>query len=181
MPGFNIGRAELAFVGDNSSFGMTAPLNGRRFRFAVERYFDEFNFTGVTADYRTYKFLRPVSLAVRATHYGRYGGNSDDLFPQFLGYPWFIRGLNNTGQEVFLASGRDIEEILGSKIVVGSAEIRLPFTGPEQLALIKSGFLLSDLNLFVDGGVAWTRNEQLSGPIYTLDSNGEPLINPENR
>ena len=55
----------------------------------------------------------------------------------------------------------------------------MPFTGPEQLALVKSRVLFSDLNFFVDGGIAWTQNEQLSGPIYTLDRNGEPLINPE--
>lgn len=179
LPGFNIGRAQLAFVGDNSSFGMTSPLNGRRFRLGVERYFDEFNFTGLIADYRIYKFMRPVSLAFRVTHNGRYGGNSDDLFPQFLGFPWFVRGLNNAGQEVFIESGRNLEELLGSKTLISSAEVRLPFLGPEQLALISSRTLFADLNLFVDGGMAWTRNEQLSGPIFTLDSEGNPLINPE--
>ena len=180
IPGFQIGQVEAAFVGDNSSFGMTAPLNGQRYRFALGRYFDEFNFTSVTADYRRYEFLRPVSLAFRATHFGRYGGNSDDLFPQYLGFPWFVRGLNTAqGQEIFLASGRDFDELLGSKIFVSSFEVRLPFTGPEQLALIKSRALFSDFNLFIDGGLAWTQNDQLSGPIFTLDRNGEPLINPE--
>jgi hypothetical protein len=38
---------------------------------------------------------------------------------------------------------------------VGNVELRLPLTGPERLASIKSKFLLSDLNLFTDGGVAW--------------------------
>ncbi|MCB0638582.1 MAG: hypothetical protein KDC54_18255, partial [Lewinella sp.] len=64
-------------------------------------------------------------------------------------------------------------------ILVSSLELRLPFSGPQQLALIKSGFLLTDLNLFVDGGLAWTYNEQLSDPIYRLDGEGNPLINPE--
>lgn len=179
IPGFQIGQVEAAFVGDNSSFGLTAPLNGQRYRFAVGRYFDEFNFTSVTADYRRYKFMRPATFAFRATHYGRYGGNSDDLFPQYLGFPWFVRGLNTEkGQEIFLSSGRDFEELTGSKLLVSSFEVRIPFTGPRQLALVKSRALFSDLNFFIDGGIAWTQNEQLRGPIYTLDRNGEPLVNP---
>ncbi|PSR12556.1 MAG: hypothetical protein DA408_13090 [Bacteroidetes bacterium] len=180
LPGFNIGQVEAALVGDNSSFGLTSPLSGQRYRLAVGKYFDAFNFTSLTADYRRYQFLRPVSLAFRATHFGRYGGNSEDLFPQYLGYPWYVRGLSTQrGQETFLASGRNFDELTGSKILVTSVEVRLPFTGPEQLALVKSGAFFSDLNLFIDGGIAWTKNEQLSGPIYTLDRNGEPLINPE--
>lgn len=177
---FQIGQVEAAWVSDNSSFGMAAPLNGHRYRVALGKYFDEFNFTSATVDFRKYEFVRPVSFAFRATHYGRYGGNSDQLFPQYLGYPWFIRGLNTAaGQEIFLGSGRDFDELSGSKILVSSFEVRLPFTGPEQLALIKSKALFSDFNLFIDGGIAWTQNDQLSGPIYTLDRNGEPLINPE--
>lgn len=177
---FQIGQIEAALVGDNSSFGVTAPLHGQRYRLSVGRYFDAFNFTSVVADYRRYKYFNPVTLAFRATHNGRYGGNSEDLFPQYVGFPWFVRGLNtNEGQEVFLASGRDIDELTGSKLLATSAEIRIPFTGPERLSLLKSGFFLSDLNFFIDGGLAWTRNKQLSGPIYTLDRNGEPLINPD--
>lgn len=179
VPSFKIGQIEAALVGDNTSFGLTAPLNGHRYRLAIGRYFDEFKFTDVTADYRVYKFVRPVSFAFKATHYGRYGGNSEDLFPQYVGSPWFVRGLSSAaGQEIFLASGRSIKELTGSKIFATSAEIRLPLTGPEQIALIKSRTLFSDINFFIDGGVAWTKNEQLSGPIYTLGADGEPFINP---
>ncbi|RMF00545.1 MAG: hypothetical protein D6772_06235, partial [Bacteroidetes bacterium] len=104
IEGFQIGQVEAALVGDNSSFGVTAPLNGQRYRLAVGRYFDGFNFTNITADYRRYKYLRPVTLAFRATHLGRYGGNSENLFPQYVGFPWFVRGLNTSeGQEVFLS------------------------------------------------------------------------------
>lgn len=177
---FRIGQLEGAWVSDNSSFGMAAPLNGHRYRVALGQYFDQFNFTSATVDLRRYEFVRPVSFAFRATHFGRYGGNSDDLFPQYLGFPWFVRGLNTAaGQEIFLGSGRNFGELSGSKILVSSFEVRLPFTGPEQLALIKSKGLFSDFNLFIDGGIAWTRNDQLSGDIFTLDRNGEPLINPE--
>lgn len=145
-----------AVVGDNSSFGLTAPLNGQRYRLGVDQYMGEFNFTGITADYRQYKFLKPVSLAFRAMHNGRYGGNSEDLFPLYLGSPWFIRGLNSQSTvDIFARNNRSFDELIGSKIFVTNFEIRMPFTGPEQIALIKSGLLFSDLNLFVDAGVAW--------------------------
>lgn len=44
---------------------------------------------------------------------------------------------------------------MGSKIAVANAEIRYPLSGPKQLALIKSGFLFTDLVLFTDAGIAW--------------------------
>lgn len=40
-------------------------------------------------------------------------------------------------------------------MAVVNFELRLPFTGPKRLALIKSGFFLTELALFLDGGVAW--------------------------
>src|SRR5690606_36519569 len=49
-------------------------------------------------------------------------------------------------------------DLSGSKMVVGNFEVRLPFTGPEKLAVIPSGLLFSDLNFFIDGGLAWSNN-----------------------
>ena len=108
-----------------------------------------------------------------------YGGNGNDLFPLYLGSPWYLRGL--TGNDIvptLAAGGRDVNELIGSKLLVANAEFRIPFTGPEQLALIKSKLLLSDLNFFIDGGLAFTSLDQFGGPTFTLDQNGEPLINP---
>jgi len=33
--------------------------------------------------------------------------------------------------------------------------VRLPFTGPRRLSLIKSGFLVTDLNVFFDAGLSF--------------------------
>jgi hypothetical protein len=46
--------------------------------------------------------------------------------------------------------------------VVGNAELRFPFSGPERLALIKSKFFLTDINLFLDAGLAWSENTSVS-------------------
>lgn len=177
FPGFNLWDIEAALVGDNSSFGFTAPIQGHRYRVGVEQVFGEFNYTAATADYRIYKFLRPVSLAFRALHYGRYGEQSDDLFPLYIGSPWYLRGYNTgAADEILAKNGKSFNQLLGSKMLVSNFEVRIPFTGPEQLAMIKSKFLLTDLNFFVDGGVAFYDIDQLSGPVYQVDANGKPII-----
>ena len=177
--GFGLYTVGGALVGDNSSFGLTAPLSGHRYRLGVDQYFGAFNFTGVTADYRQYKYLKPVSLAFRAMHSGRYGGNSEGLFPLYLGSPWFIRGLNSqSAVDIFARNSRSFDELVGSKIFVTNFEVRLPFSGPEQVALFKSGFLLSDLNLFVDAGVAWYEFDQFkrAGELPGRFVNAKPIV-----
>lgn len=176
---FFLGGAGIALVGDRSFNGLTAPIKGSRFRLGVDRNFGEFNFNTITADYRRYVHLGKVTLAGRALHFGRYGTDSERLFPQFLGNPWFIRGLQaNRLDRSFAGSDRNLEELIGSKIGVVNAEVRIPFTGPKQLALFGSRFLFSDLNFFIDGGVAFNTFNQFNGEVVTLDENGEPLINP---
>ena len=40
-------------------------------------------------------------------------------------------------------------------MAITSFEIRIPFSGPERLTLIKSKFLFTELTLFADAGLAW--------------------------
>ncbi|NRB49759.1 MAG: PD40 domain-containing protein [Saprospiraceae bacterium] len=161
-PAFNLGNVQLALVADNANFGLTAPLSGHRYRFGVEQFFGEFNYTAATADYRIYRYYKPVGLAFRAFHYGRYGGNSEGLFPLYAGSPWYLRGLNSAAaQDIFVQNGRSFNDLLGNKLLVTNFEVRIPFSGPQQLALVKSKFLFSDLNFFVDGGVAFNSFNEL--------------------
>ena len=154
---------------------------------------------GITSEKKMDISLEPVTLAARGYHYGRYGGNSDELFPLFLGSPWFIRGFgtrNLNSYEVkfddaagkyyveeeniqeFLDS-RDntvtFENLVGSKMLLGSFEVRIPFTGPQRLSLIKSKFLFSDLNFFFDAGAAWYDGDQFNGYVPELGADGKPI------
>ena len=158
---FNLMNVGTALVGDNSYFGLTAPLNGSRYRFGIDQYIGGYDFTALTADYRFYRFFKPVGIAFRAMHYGRYGGNSDDLYPLYIGSPWYVRGFTtNNSISILQNSGKDFNRLFGTKIFVGNFEFRVPFIGPEQLSLIKSKVFFSDLNLFVDGGFAWTHFDE---------------------
>ncbi len=155
---FYMYRTYLAYVGDNSRFGLTSPMSGNRYRFQVDRSFGEYQFWGLQADYRRYRHIPPVALAFRTMHYGRYGPDADQLRPVYVGNPFFVRGysfraITQPGEttDQFIS----INNLLGSKIAVANAELRYPFTGPEQFALIESRMFFSDLVLFADGGLAW--------------------------
>ncbi len=175
--GFNLFSFGGAAVGDNSYFGLTAPLNGHRYRFGVEHFMGEFDFTALTADYRIYRFFRPIGLAFRALHYGRYGPDDDGLFPLFAGSPWYVRGYSEGNVEQLLAqNGTNIDQLFGSKVFISNFEVRIPFTGPKQLSLIGSNFLFTDLNFFVDGGVAFYDFDQFQGDVALLDGEGNPIL-----
>src|SRR6185436_9494708 len=74
----NLSKASAAFVGDSSIYGFISPINGTRYRYEVETLHGDLNFQTALADWRKYIFHRPVTLALRGLHYGRYGDGADD-------------------------------------------------------------------------------------------------------
>lgn len=159
-PSFNMQRLNLAYVGDNSYFGMASPMRGHRYRFQVDKYFGSIDRIGLTADARKYVFLKPFSFAVRGLHVGRYGKDQIDPFfyPIYLGYPGFLRGFNTNAYwdtQRMLNPDFQGNDLLGTKMLLTSLELRLPFTGPEKLAVIKSGVFFTELALFFDAGLAF--------------------------
>ncbi|HLN20627.1 MAG TPA: hypothetical protein VK213_06035 [Bacteroidales bacterium] len=166
-------QVSAAYVEDNSYMGMTSPMQGHRTRFQVDRYFGDANMYTTLIDYRKYFFFRPLSLAFRFYNYGIWGATSGEQMPRlYLGNPWYIHGYENidySGNTNF-----DISWLTGSRIAIGNAELRFPFTGPEKLALIKSRYFFTDLNLFFDAGLAWSRNDVVKfdmNPVVNLESN----------
>jgi len=187
---FTLYQLNAGFVGDNSIFGLTAPLDGFRYRVSGEKYFGTYNFAGVTADLRKYWRLKPITLAARSYNTLRIGNDADRLYPMYLGYPYLIRGYeansiygtnSSTSNNSF-----NIDQLTGSKIAVFNFEVRLPFTGPKKLTAIPSKFLFTDLNLFFDAGVALTNDTKVkfkSEPTYTsaqaVDANGNPAFDSD--
>lgn len=183
---FTLYQLNAGFVGDNSIFGVTAPLDGFRYRVSGEQYFGTYNFSALNVDLRKYFRAKPVTFAIRSYNTIRIGKDADRLYPMYLGYSYLVRGYeansiyktnSNTSNNSF-----DINQLTGSKIAVVNFEVRLPFTGPKKLAQIPSKFLFSDLNLFFDAGVAWTNNTtvRLNGKqtFFTVpinDANGNQV------
>jgi Tol biopolymer transport system component len=157
-PGFNIKEFEAAYVVDNSYFGIASPLRGNRSRIAVGQYFGGVTMHTLVLDFRKYIYLRPFCLAFRAMHYGRYGANTDStlLTPYFIGYPWYVRGYDNSYfSSTNHSKGVSINQLQGSRFGIVNLELRVPFTGPEKVSLIKSKSFYTELAVFFDGGLAW--------------------------
>jgi hypothetical protein len=184
---FNLQQIYVAFVGDNATFGTTAPLNGYRYRFEYSKYFGDIAHNSVTADFRKYKYLKPFTLATRLYYFGRLKAlNLNDynrLYPMNLGYPWHMHGywgnaLNKQLQSLQLSDS----QLQGTQMGLANFEVRLPLTGPKKLALFDFQYVPSDLNFFFDAGMAWNETDKKPGTEYNAlfsDGNSKSIkINP---
>ena len=156
--GFNFGQVYLAYVGDNSQFGVASPLTGHRYRFEAGQYFGVANMQTGLADYRKYFRAKPFTIAFRNMFVGRFGKEAESgvIPPFYIGDPYFIRGYQALDFATKSSESElTVNDLLGSKIFITNAELRFPFTGPERLSAIRSRILFTELNLFTDGGIAW--------------------------
>lgn len=163
--------ASFALVGDNSYFGLTAPLAGHRFRLGVDYNYGTDKFYSVIADFRKYQRMDRLTLAVRGTSYLRWQQTENSVFPIFIGDMQYVRGYGSVfNNNIFNSLSADFGTLIGTKMAMTSVELRLPFSGPRNLAMIPSGTFFTDLNLFFDAGVAFDE--------FSHFSDGEELIVP---
>ncbi len=169
---FYLSQIGLAYVGDFSNSGLTSPLQGGRYRFQITPQFGSRNFVTALADYRRYFYREPVTFAIRGLHRGNYGATESGFTGQFgdvflresLGDPYqlaYVRGYSFSSilDERVCQVDRsrcDIGNLYGTRVALGSAEIRLPLLGPEVLGVSTFEYIPTDLVLFGDAGVAWT-------------------------
>jgi hypothetical protein len=176
----HLARASVAYVGDWSNFGFTSPVRGGRFRFEIAPTVGTQTVANALADYRRYFWNYPFTLAVRGMHFGRYGPDAEEgnfLLNQqmFIGYPTLVRGY---AQETFTqrecvdeVGRRDpgcnvFYRLVGSRVAVASAELRVPLIGVPEFGLLNFPFLPTELAGFVDAGLAWTSDES---PVFAWD------------
>jgi surface antigen Omp85-like protein/WD40 repeat protein len=162
---FGVGSAALVY--DNSFFGATSPIFGQRYRLEVSPTIGSLDYVGVLADYRRYIMpARPFTFAARLLHYGRYGKGGEDnrLQPLYIGYPGLVRGYDFNsfdGSECKPGPGDDpnscpvFDQLLGSRMVVGNAELRFPLLGALGLGSGYYGAFPIEFAVFGDAGLAW--------------------------
>jgi Tol biopolymer transport system component len=172
--GFNLRQVYAAFVGDNTTFGTVAPLNGYRYRLEVANFSGSTSYNSILVDGRKYKYFKPITVASRFIYNGRLNPKNLEILnnfnPLYLGYPWYIHGF--WGSALSKHGGIITEENLrGEQMAVANFEVRLPFTGPKKLALIEFNYLPSDINFFVDGGMVWSRDKKV-GEVHTFSTFG---------
>jgi len=166
--GIAFGEGSAALVYDTALFGPTSPILGQRYRFEVSPAFGGLRYTGILADYRRYVMpVRPVTLAGRLLHYGRYGpgGMDERITPLFIGYPTLMRGydVNSfSASECGPDSGRScpvFDQLVGSRVAVANLELRIPLLGLFNRRNLY-GPIPIELIGFSDWGVAWTAEDR---------------------
>jgi Tol biopolymer transport system component len=176
----NYATVNAALVGDYSYFGFTSPIAGGRYRLEVGPSFGGLSLINVLGDYRRYFFLRPITVAFRGVHVGRYGSGSEDerLFPLYVGDPQLVRGYefdNFRQSECTGATSPNtcpaFDRLIGSRIAVANFEIRVPVLGSNQLGLLNLPYIATEIAPFVDAGVAWT-GDQSPTIEFARHSNG---------
>jgi len=166
-------KAGLALVSDYSFFGFTSPIRGGRSRFEVAPFVGSETYLRVQADYRKYFQVGTFTFAFRGLHVGNYGAKegANTLFTrEYLGYSnslGFVRGYSFTSFDdpdecTPSASGQacaDTDRLLGTRLGLASAEVRIPLFGTESYGLINFPYLPTEVSFFADGGVSWTESE----------------------
>jgi Tol biopolymer transport system component len=162
-----LAETNAALVFDTSIYGATSPILGRRYRLEVSPTFGDLPYTSLLVDFRQYVMpFKPVTVAARFLHYGRYGSAAEDvrLTPLYLGYPHLIRGYDfgSFHASECVANGQSscpaFDRLIGSRLLIANAEVRFPLLG-----LFKREFVYGPVPLegviFGDAGVAWTRDD----------------------
>jgi Tol biopolymer transport system component len=166
----SLGEAAAALVHDTSVFGVTSPVFGSRYRLEVAPTFGSIRYSELLLDYRRYQVLaEPFTLALRGIHVGRFGPDAEDprLSSLFVGYPNLVRGYDINSFE-FSDCGpspetgcRAVDDLLGSRLLVGNAELRFPLVGAFK-GEFDYGPLPIEGFVFADTGIAWTKDQDPS-------------------
>jgi outer membrane protein assembly factor BamA len=162
-------QPELALVFDNSLFGWTGPLVGRRYRIQLSRTVGDIRFTEALVDFRNYmNWKQKVVFATRLVGLSRFGGQAE-RFSLYWGSPYYIRGYNYSS---FEPSGAECEnsrnrsgqlslsrcpvrdQLVGASAAFVNAELRVPVITELQIGFLGT-FPPVDAIAFFDGGMAW--------------------------
>lgn len=157
-------ETQLAFVHDTAVLGPTSPVIGERLRLEVEPALGSRSFMDVRVDARKYLMpKRPITIAGRIEHVGRYGAGAADprLTPLVVGLQTLVRGydLRNFAADQCGRSATEcsvIDELTGSRIAVANLELRAPLLGLLTGDLVYGSVPIEAI-AFADIGYLWTR------------------------
>jgi Tol biopolymer transport system component len=181
-------QPQAALVFDNSLFGWTGPIYGRRYRLQLSRTLGDLTFTEALVDFRHYwNVKQTVVLAARAVGLTRFGGDAD-RFSLYWGGPYFLRGydggsftLNSdecqdsrTWSESTSASNCPVrDQLIGSSAALMNVEVRVPVIKELQIGFL-GNFPPVDAVAFLDGGLAWDERVCLDADPVRTDECAEP-------
>ncbi len=167
--GLNYIQPNAAYVSDNTLFGYTGPIMGRRYRFQVTPTLGSFRWMEYLADYRRYDPILFNFITVATRFSARIADGPDERqVPSYIGRPEMLRGYNResfTG--ACLAPGSSIVDcgaarLIGSRVMFANAEVRFPLVRQFYFAILPFPLPPIDGLAFYDAGVAWTGGQKLA-------------------
>ena len=177
-PSLNYAYVNAGYFYDTGIFGATSPILGQNFGLSVSPALGQITFTTLSADFRKYIMpFRPVTLAFRALHFGRYGRDAEDsrFYPLFIGYWDLVRGYESFSSEELgyyqenPDEAFDFGRLYGSKMILGNVELRFPLLG--LLGIGKGYFGAWPLEFygFFDWGIAYASGASQWWGGYEID------------
>jgi Tol biopolymer transport system component len=167
LPTINYVTPKTAFVSDNTLFGTTGPVMGRRMRFQVSQNLGQITFTDFLADYRRYDPIIFNTLTVATRFLTSIAiGKDEGFFPKYIGRPDFVRGYDRANFNFYDCTsviGSTAEcnnaQLAGSRVAVFNAELRFPIIRRFDVG---SSFGLPPVDglIFYDAGLAWSKGQQ---------------------
>jgi outer membrane protein assembly factor BamA len=169
-PAYNFASPSLAYVSDNTLFGYTAPVIGRRYRFQVTPSVGNLRWVEYLADYRRYDPIIFNTITIATRFLGSASiGRDESAFPKYIGRPEYVRGYdqaNFTGYECtsYIGGGASCNtaQLVGSRVAVANAEIRFPLIRRFDLGNLPIGLPPIEGLLFYDAGLAWSKGQKVS-------------------
>jgi outer membrane protein assembly factor BamA len=185
-PSLNYFDGQVAYVSDNTLFGLTGPVLGRRYRVQISPVVGSYKWVEYLVDYRRYDPIIFNYLTVATRLYGSVSVGPDETeLRKYVARPDFVRGYDRNNAfgavcPVFGANASNCSavQLLGSRVAVANAELRFPLVRQVELGLLPIGLPPLDGLVFYDAGVAWSRGQTLYArkpTNYDLEKQRYPL------
>ncbi|MEP6690369.1 MAG: hypothetical protein ABJD07_04385 [Gemmatimonadaceae bacterium] len=158
----------VAYVSDNTLFGYTSPIMGRRFRLQATPTVGDFRWLEYLADYRRYDpiIFNYLWIATRGLASVSTGRDADSL-RKYIGYPELVRGYDRYTYvtQGCSASGTPAfykcSSLLGSRLAIANAELRFPIFRRVQIGSFPIPIPPIEGLVFYDAGVVWFGGQTL--------------------
>jgi Tol biopolymer transport system component len=169
-PSLNYIDGQVALVSDNTLFGYTGPVMGRRFRLQVSPVTGAYHWVEYLADYRRYDpvIFNYLTLATRA-YADLSVGKDETAFEKYIARPDFVRGYDRNSTfylscPVVGANPTNCSavQLLGSRVAVANAELRFPLIRRLELGFLPGALPPLDGLFFYDAGLAWSHGQSVS-------------------
>ena len=185
-PTLNYIDGQLALVSDNTLFGYTGPIYGRRYRFQVSPVIGSFRWVEYLADYRRYDPILFNYLTIATRFYTSISmGRNETAFPKYIARPDFVRGYDRNNSFYLTCpiigantSNCSAVQLLGSRVAVANAELRFPLVRRFELGVLPIALPPLDGLFFYDAGIAWSKDQTvyLKRPVnYDIAKQRYPL------